>query len=87
MAEETDHGTTESEAVDQQQTCSACRFWVQYVNGKGEPIYGECHRFPPISQRVPSMQHRDMFPAIFEWVKNWPRPAAEDVCWEYQPNN
>lgn len=65
--------------------CSACRHYVPYVNGKGEFIYGECHRNPPTSQRVPSMQHRDMFPAIFEWVTNWPRLEREDSCGRFDP--
>ena len=69
--------------------CSACRHYVPYVNGKGEFIYGECHRNPPTSQRVPSMQRREMFPAVFEWVTNWPRVDQEDSCgcFDLLPNN
>ena len=62
--------------------CSTCLFWVQYVDGQGDPIYGECHRFPPTSQRVPS-ERKEMFPAVFEWVKNWPRPDVNDWCGEW----
>lgn len=71
--------------IPSEPVCSTCRFWVQYVDGNENPIYGECHRFPPASQRVPSRNHREMFPAVFDWVKNWPRPDAEDWCGEYQP--
>jgi hypothetical protein len=65
-------------------SCKNCKLWLQAVNGKGEPIYGECHRFPPHMQRVPSAElGREYFPAIFEWVKNWPRPDDNEWCGEF----
>lgn len=65
--------------------CLNCKYWVQYLDGHENPVYGECHRFPPASQRVPALQHPTMFPTIFQWEKNWPRPDADDWCGEHQP--
>jgi hypothetical protein len=65
--------------------CSACEFWVGYVDGNGKETYGECHRFPPVMQRVPSVRHKDLFPAMFDWVKNWSRPDRDDSCGEFKP--
>lgn len=65
--------------------CDKCRHWVQYVNGSGKPIHGECHRHPPSSQRVPVPGYQDhMFPAMFSWVTNWPRPKPDDTCGEWR---
>jgi hypothetical protein len=61
-------------------TCAKCRHYVPYVNGKEEFIYGECRRNPPTMQRVPSISYRDSFPAIYEWVTNWPRLEQDDYC-------
>lgn len=65
-------------------SCSSCKSWVPYVDGKGKYLYGECHRFPPTSQRVPSAGFRDLFPSIFEIVTNWPRPQLTDICGEHE---
>jgi len=66
--------------------CQNCVHWVQYVDGKGAPIYGECRRFPPTSQRVPTQRERDMFPAFYEIVTNWPRLKITDWCDEFNPS-
>lgn len=65
--------------------CKNCRHWTPYVNGKGEFIYAECHRFPPTAQRVPvpgNVEH--LFPAVFSWVKNWSRTDPDDQCGEWK---
>lgn len=65
--------------------CANCRFYVPFVDGAGVFAYAECHRHPPTAQRVPSPGMADhMFPAVFEWVKNWPRPLPDDWCGEWR---
>ena len=60
-------------------------YWERYVDGDGNIIYGECHRFPPAFQRVPNPKYKDMFPTVFDWAKNWPRTDADDWCGEHTP--
>jgi len=67
--------------------CSGCRWVLPYVGGDGEEIVKrECHRYPPTTTRVPSYQHPQSFPAIYDVVTNFPIVAERDWCGEFQPN-
>lgn len=63
--------------------CKDCAFFVPYVDGEGNFIYGECHCLPPTTQRVPSNKDKNMFPSMFEYVTNWPRVKKNDFCGKF----
>ncbi len=69
---------------DETECCHNCAHCIEYSNGKGKFLYAECRFNPPTSQRVPSMSHREMFPAVFEWVTNWPRVERYDHCGQFK---